>query len=269
MTFNEIMAQLAGKDTITKAEKEQLEQAFSELPDDQKNDRKIKTKYEHNIEKFSEDAEGEKSAEGEAGKGDTPPVDGEKTADGEDGETEGEGEEGKKADEGKGDEPAPTADDPKPAGGGEEKGEPQKFTEVKDGQVVIEASELKTMQSTIAKLVREKRQKDLTEKVQQMQFSETAKPDSAVLPSMTGDIVNFAMSLSEAQAEKFLNIVQKFSDVRELFGEFGADGKDSTKKMQYNEKKHEELTKKYMDEEKMDFKEASRKALKQFDLDAK
>lgn len=91
-------------------------------------------------------------------------------------------------------------------------------------EITIKASEyesLKGLATQASKLISEKRKDLMTSKVGALAFSETNKT-GVVLPKMVDEVVSFAMSLSEAQSEKFLAIVGKFQTV--AASEIGHDG---------------------------------------------
>lgn len=221
--FAEMIAKLSQKERITKDEKVALEAKFSEVANDVNKDRKLVTRYNMVLAKFNED-DGEGLDEENAADTVEEPV---ADAGEEPKAAEGEGDE-----EGKADEAAPAEwEEPKADDAGTPEtpaeGEP-KTVEANEAMVTVKASEFKNLQTMVSKLARENRINATTAKVTGMLFSETNK-QSVVLPANLQSIVNFAVSLSEQQEVKFLEIIWglKAGDAR-LFGEIGDTGKPST-----------------------------------------
>lgn len=109
---------------------------------------------------------------------------------------------------------------------GEKSSDPEGEVKASEGEneITIKASEyesLKSLATQASKLIREKRKDLISSKVSAMAFSETNKK-GVVLPKMVSEVVDFALSLSETQSEKFLGIVEKFQVV--AASEIGHDG---------------------------------------------
>ncbi len=84
-----------------------------------------------------------------------------------------------------------------------------------DKEITLKASEyesLKDLASQASKLIKEKRKDMLTDKVKNLTFSETNKI-GVVLPKMTKDVVDFALSLNEKASDKFLEIIKNLQTV--------------------------------------------------------
>lgn len=221
--FTEILAQFSEKETITKEEKATLDAAFSELTDEQRKETRILTKYEMVASKFSEE--------------EAAPADKEEAPET---KTENKKEDEKETEEDK--ETKPT---------------------LKEGEVVVQASELSAMQQKIDSLVKENRLKDTTAKVNSMVFSEANK-NSVLLPKSAQSIIDFAVSLSETQASKFLNIIAEFKDVSELIKEIGSSSTETVQT--YNEEAHLEEVDALV-KGGMEFKEAFKKALRKYKVE--
>ena len=82
-----------------------------------------------------------------------------------------------------------------------------------------EYSEFKGMAKSLSKLTRQARKRDLEDKVKSMSFSDENK-ESIILPKSTDNIVDFALSLSEPQSEKFLSIIENLQKLS--LGEIGS-----------------------------------------------
>lgn len=113
--------------------------------------------------------------------------------------------------------PAPV--DPVPAS---DPAEPEKAIEANEkGEVTMKFSDyenLKNLAADASKLVREARKHTLEKKVEGLVFSESNKIGVA-LPKNKQEIVDFALSLSEKQGEKFLSIIGNLQTIAS--GELG------------------------------------------------
>lgn len=93
---------------------------------------------------------------------------------------------------------------------------PEKTIEANEkGEITIQASEynaMKALASQTAKLVREARARSIDSTVSGLVFSESNKVGIAV-PKQKKEIVDFALSLSEAGAERFFSIISKLQTV--------------------------------------------------------
>lgn len=114
----------------------------------------------------------------------------------------------------------PTASDPVPAS---EPVDLEKKIEANEkGEVTLKFSDyesLKGLASEASKLVREARKHKIDEQVSWFTFSETNKI-GVVVPRNKQEIVDFALSLSEKHADKFLSIISKLQAV--VGGEIGS-----------------------------------------------
>lgn len=187
----------------TKAQLDALTQQYSELSEADQNRADIKSKYEEALAMSEEEQPEKPEGESEKPEGEKP--------EGEEEKPEGEGEkpEGEKPEGEKPEGEAPA-------------GEAVKANE--DGTVTIKASELndlKAGQRQLSKLVKEKRERTLKDKVAGLQFSETNKV-SVILPKSTQKIVDFAATLNEKQEEKFFEILTGLNTLAAQ--EFGAEG---------------------------------------------
>jgi hypothetical protein len=104
-----------------------------------------------------------------------------------------------------------------------------------------EYSEFKDMAKSLSKLTRQARKRDLEDKVKSMSFSDTVK-ESIILPKSTNNIVDFALSLSEPQAENFLSIIENLQKLS--LGEVGSS-KSIERKFSSDEEKVDTLAKEY------------------------
>lgn len=214
-TILELIAQFCEKSSINAEDLAKIEAAFSEVPAEFKTAEltaavdEIKAKFSDETgsdDQWSEDKGSEEGADKSEDKAD------DKGAASEDKKEDPAAEE--KAGEQKTDEPASA-------------GEEKKIEANEKGEITIQASEyesLKNLASEAGKLVRAARKNDLEKSVAGLCFSESNKT-GVVLPKQTKEIVDFALSLSEKQSEKFLGILGKLQAV--TAGETGASGEFS------------------------------------------
>lgn len=204
--FLQLVAAFCELTSITADQKAQLETAFNEIPANERSD-EMTAAFNELAAKFSEETaattdttatattDSDKAGEAAAG---TTPADTTTTAD------------TAKADDAAAGNADTTASTVTTSEGGEE-------------TISVKASEFKAMQSSLAKMVRESRKNELTKKVEAFKFSE-GNTMGVVLPKHQNEVVDFALSLSEAQAEKFLTIVGNLQSVASKFSETGATG---------------------------------------------
>ncbi len=173
-TILDLIGQFSELETITEEQKDQLEKAFSALPETDITT-ELKEAYDECLAKFN----------------DSTPAD----------DTNGEEDPSEEANS---DEEDPSNED-----------DSADEVQASEQEVTIKASELsmyKKMASQTAKLVREARKSQLSKRVHGLAFSE-ANPKGVVLPKSEDKIVNFALSLSEPQAEKFLGLLSELQKV--------------------------------------------------------
>lgn len=104
-----------------------------------------------------------------------------------------------------------------------------------EDEVTVKASEVKTWKENtaeLAKLIAAARRADTQKRVEGMAFSEANKT-VAILPKYQKDIVDFAVSLSEKSAEKFLQILGNVTKLS--LGEIGTDKGNSTENAKFAE----------------------------------
>lgn len=204
-----MMGDLAEKDKITASEMSKFEALFAEVPEADKSEA-VKDAYSQIKAKFDES---QTAASGEGTKnegGDQGATDG--------GAGEGNGGEGA-ADQGAG------------AGTKEEAQKPDAGAAAADGgtvqatedEVTVKASEVETWKKNtaeLAKLITDARRAATKARVEGMAFSENNK-DLTILPKYQSEIVDFAMSLSEKAADKFLGILKNITALS--LGEIGTD----------------------------------------------
>lgn len=199
----ELIAQFCDKATITADEKATLEAAFSEMAAEDKTEA-LTAAVEEIKAKFSEEGADAATAADGAGADDTASTEDKgDPASAVTTETETAADPAKVEGE--------TTTDPAPAAV-----EPEKVVEANEkGEVTIQASEyqsLKALASQTAKLVSAARKSSLDQAVSGLVFSESNKVGVA-LPKNKQEIVDFALSLSEKGAEKFLAILGKLQTV--------------------------------------------------------
>lgn len=190
--FLQLVAKFYELATITKADKVNLENAFNEIPENERS-AEMQTTFSEICAKFSED--GEDSEQWQEGVGETD--DSEKGEDNSD-----------KADQAASWKTDEAADKTK----ADDQAETVSATDNGDGTMTIQASEFKNMQAQLAKMVREWRKNELTKKVEAFKFSEWNKV-GVVLPKHKNEVVDFALSLSEPQSEKFLKIISNLQTI--------------------------------------------------------
>lgn len=199
--FLKLVAAFCELTSITADQKAQLETAFNEIPADERSD-EVTAAYTELVGKFSDETTTTATTTTDSDKA------GEAAKDGEGAETTTT--ETAKTDEAA----AGTADTTASTVSASEQGEET---------ISVKASEFRAMQSSLAKMVRESRKNELTAKVEAFKFSEGNKM-GVVLPKNKNEVVDFALSLSEAQAEKFLTIIANLQSAASKFSETGADG---------------------------------------------
>ena len=190
--FLQLIAQFADMTVINTDQKNQLEKAFNQIPENERTD-EMQNAFNEVVARFSEDGDDSEQAQADAGAGeDTTDTASDKADTAASDKDTGED---AAADEAKADEPTTVS-----------------ASENADGTVTIQASEFKTMQAQLAKMVREGRKNELEKKVEAMKFSEWNKV-GVVLPKNKNAVVEFALSLSEQQSEKFLKIINDLQTV--------------------------------------------------------
>lgn len=183
----ELLAKFSEQAKLSASEKTELENCFNSLNEDDRTP-ELTSAFNETIAKFSEDDADDAGASDD------------KTTDTEDKSTTDDASEDN-ADEGADDTTASTVQANEEA-----------------GTVTMSEAEYKSMKDLAAqanKLVREKRKSNIENKVQWMLFSESNK-ESVILPKSKNEIVNFALSLSEVQSEKFFTIL---SSLQKVFAE--------------------------------------------------
>lgn len=175
--FLQLVAKFSELVKISKEDKTELEQAFSEIPAGETNE-EMKQMVADICSKFSEDGDdaeqGQEGAEGE-GNGDDA---------GEDG-----------------------ADDQ-----GSDSDDAAVTASEGDEEVTIKASELNALRENAVNAAKAARTSAITAKVNSLKFSESNKI-GIVLPKKAQDVVNFALLLNDKQAEKFFSIVESFQTI--------------------------------------------------------
>ena len=149
----------------------------------------------------------------------------------------------------------------------DESGEQEKTLEANEKwQVSIPFNEyesLKKVGAENAKLIRAVRERKVADKANEFQFSEDTSK-GMVLPKNVKDVVNFALSLSEAQEVKFFELLWKMrADVTEKFKELWKEW------WEFGEKEYDDkVMKHFMDKMSMS-KEDAIKAAKDFAMESK
>jgi NACalpha-BTF3-like transcription factor len=201
--FLQLVAQFCELTTISADQKAQLEAAFNEIPENERST-EMQAAFTDIAARFSDEA-------GRAGDDNADASD-KSTADADEGDASDKG-------EAKADDAAATTD-----------GEAATVSANEDGDgeetISVKASEFKAMQSSLAKMVRDTRRNALTKSVETMKFSEGNKV-GVVLPKHATEVVDFALSLSEVQAEKFLKIVGNLQATASKFSETGSTGAEA------------------------------------------
>ena len=199
--FLQLVAAFCELTSITADQKAQIETAFNEIPANERSG-EIEAAFNELVGKFSDEttttatATTDSDKAGEAATGTTPA---DTTA----------------TDTAKADDAA--------AGTADTTASTVSASEGDEETISVKASEFKAMQSSLAKMVRESRKNELTKKVEAFKFSE-GNTMGVVLPKHQNEVVDFALSLSEAQAEKFLTIVGNLQSVASKFSETGTTG---------------------------------------------
>ncbi len=211
--FLQLVAAFCELPKITADQKAQLESAFSEIADDERSP-ELESAFNEIVAKFSDETPTPTTPEtpntdAPADKAPEAAKDGEGTTDTPAGETP----------------KAPEATDA-PAGTTASTVAASEAGEGGEETVTVKLSEFQTMQSTLSKMVRESRKSALEKKVEAMTFSEANKL-GVVLPKSSNEVVDFALSLSEPQAEKFLSIISKLQTAASAFSENGGTGAES------------------------------------------
>ncbi len=182
-TILDLIGQFAELEVITTDQKDQLEKAFIALPESDRTP-ELKKAYDECLAKFNDstpaDSKGEDDTEESS----------------EDLSSEALAQDDDSTDD--------TTDSSK-----ENSTEEIKASESEE--VTIKASELETlknMASQTAKLVRQARKAELSRRVHSLSFTES-NPKGLILPKSQDKFVNFALSLSEHQADKFLGLMHE------------------------------------------------------------
>lgn len=267
-TMLETLAQFSEKSestSLTEGEKNMLRTMFQKLPKEDQTP-ELKSEVVKLVGKFGEGEEA--AAEGAAEGGDDNVGEGAGEASESSEESEGSSEEeGSEEESGEEDgaseeseeEEESSEEDAEEEGSEEEEGEEEADDDAEEVQaseetVTIKASELETLKNTasmVSKLIREKRRATMNKKISALAFSESNK-SGIVLPKSKKEIVNFALSLSENQADRFVNILKNLQSVS--FKEIGhskvtssakaAEQKDFfMKKLGFSEEEAEEAVK--------------------------
>lgn len=197
---------------LTNADRTELEQLFNELPEEERNRDDMKARHDEALQKFAE-PEATPAPAAPADAPATPPA---APTDGTDNGTP----------------PAPVTPPVAPA----EPATPpapadSTVNASEDVDVTLKASEvtaLKNDQKKLAGLIRDARRRDMKDKITGMQFSEKERPASVILPKDVEPLTEFAISLSEDQAEKFIGIIKNLRNVH--IGELGDGGNADTAK---------------------------------------
>lgn len=198
-TLLELLAQFCELSTISKAQLEQLEAAFAEVKPDYVTPEMTAAVDEIKA-KFTEEAAPAPAADPAPTPVDPAPVD------------------PTPADPADPKDPIDPATDPAPT-----PADPEKKIEANEkGEVTMKFADyeaMKALATQTGKLVRDARAKAVAEKVDWLTFSESNKI-GAVLPKHKKDVVDFALSLSEKQSEKFISIVNNLQTI--AAGEIGS-----------------------------------------------
>ncbi len=204
--FLQLVAQFCELTTITADQKTQLEAAFNEIPENERST-EMQAAFSDIAARFSEDAgsstdgtNGDNSDNKDASTDDNANTDG--------------------ADANAGDAAADANANTADTVAANEDGADGEET------ITVKASEFKAMQAGLAKMVRETRKNGLTKSVEAMKFSEGNKI-GVVLPKHANEVVDFALSLSEVQAEKFLKIIGNLQATASKFSETGSTGAEA------------------------------------------
>lgn len=214
LKFLKLLEQFVGKKTITKSERDQVQAAFNELSDNDKT-QEVQAAFNETIALFNEDGDGSDEGAG-AGEGtDSGEGQGEGSDAGEgsgsEWEGEGEGSDGSQSGEGGGE------------GSGEGEGS-QQHSEVTPAMF----AEYQKNASAAKKIVDERRKELATQKVQSFVFSESNKK-GVVKSAHLQKVVDFALSLSEKQSNKFFEILGEVRNV-DTTEKGGEGGSAATKK---------------------------------------
>lgn len=150
--FLQLIAQFADMTAINTDQKNQLEKAFNQIPENERTE-EMQNAFNEVVARFSEDGDDSEQAQASADAGE----DKTDTASDKAGEAASDKDNGEDAaaGEAKADEPTTVS-----------------ASENADGTVTIQASEFKTMQAQLAKMVRDGRKNELEKKVEAMKFSE-------------------------------------------------------------------------------------------------
>lgn len=207
--FLQLVAQFCELTKITADQKAQLEAAFNEIPENERST-EMQAAFSDIAARFSEDAGSSNDNNGTDGDNSAQDASTDANADGNNG--------GDNANAG--DAAADTTNNTADTVAANEDGADGEET------VTVKASEFKSMQASLAKMVRETRKNALTKQVEAMKFSESNKV-GVVLPKHANEVVDFALSLSEVQAEKFLKIVGNLQATASKFSETGSTGAEA------------------------------------------
>ncbi len=189
--FLELMAKLVEKDTISASDKTELEQAFNELPEDDRNE-EITKAFNEICAKFEEP---EAKPEGEAEEKPEEKPEGKVEIE-EEAETEEESEEEAKSEVPEGVEGVQANED-----GSFEVTDPAKFAE-----------SIKGIQTLASKMQRQQTLAACEKAVTPLVFSEK-RADRVILPKQKKEIVEFAASLDEKRRATFFSILGKLKAV--------------------------------------------------------
>ncbi len=191
--FLQLIAAFADMTSINAQQKIALENAFNEIPQDERTE-DMQNAFNEVVARFSEDGDDSEQWKADTDEG----ADWNWTAS--DKADEAASDKDTTGDDAAGEQP--NADEPKPVSASENA----------DGTVTMQLSEFKVMQSQMAKMVRDARKNALEKSVDSLKFSEGNKI-GVVLPKNKNNVVEFALSLSETQAEKFLKIISDLQTV--------------------------------------------------------
>lgn len=244
--FMEVIAKLANKDQLTKAEFSEAEQAFNNMTDAEKTS-KVVAMFGRLSEKFNEEVAEEAQEEVAAESSDETVAD-------EAAETEEWSDEAAETDE------AEEAQE-------EASDEAAETIAASEKSVVVKASEyetLKAMSKEHAKLVQEAKVVKMTESVDKLCFSETNNKGK-ILPKNKKAIVDFAASLSEQAAKKFFEILESFDVIDPA--KFNEQGSGKSEKFSSKEEALTAKTAEYV-KSGMKYSEAFRKASKDLNIES-
>lgn len=211
--YLDTLAQIAAAEKPAKALRDDLVRLYSELPEAERERADLKAKHEEALQKFSEEPDApatpatpapETTATAPATPPDKGTADAPPNGDAQPPATP----------------PAPTA----PAAPAT--ATPATPVQATEGEMVtLQASEVQTLkndQKKLAEMIRDARKRDLKDKFTTLQFSEKERPQSVVLPKDVDSLTEFAVSLSEQQAQQFIQIIENLRNIHA--GEIGADG---------------------------------------------